>query len=113
MTLMSDLLGSRVLAADGTALGKVREVRIVQDGPLIAGVQAAMRVDALIVGPRSLGLRLGYATAQVHGPWLLAKLFRRAERRVRTVPYADVDRWDDAERVVHLRSGLSVAAASS
>jgi hypothetical protein len=104
MTSMSDLLGSRVLAADGTAHGKVREVCIVQDGPVVAGVQAAMRVDALIVGPRSLGLRLGYATNEVHGPWLLARLFRRSERRVCTVRYAEVERWDSKSRVVHLRA---------
>jgi hypothetical protein len=113
MTSMSDLLGSTVLAADGTPRGKVREVRIVQDGPLVGGVQAAMRVDALIVGPVSLGLRLGYATNEVRGPWMLAKLFRRSERRVQPVPFADVDRWDDESRVVHLRATATLSGRAA
>ena len=45
---ISDLLGSEVVAADGTSYGKVREVRCVQDGPVRGGVQAAWRVDALL-----------------------------------------------------------------
>jgi sporulation protein YlmC with PRC-barrel domain len=113
MTSMTDLLGSHVLTAEGTDIGQVREVSILQDGPVIAGVQAAMRVDSLLVGPRSLGLRLGYGTDEVHGPWLLAALFRRSERRVRTVPYTDVERWDDEGRVVHLRAGVPATVASA
>ena len=79
MMRISDLLGSEVLQADGTRLGRVREVRIVQDGPIVNDLQAAFRVDAVIVGRGSLGVRLGYHAEHVRGPWLLNVLFRRTK----------------------------------
>jgi sporulation protein YlmC with PRC-barrel domain len=46
MMRISDLLASEVRRADGTLVGRVREVGIVQDGPIIGGIQAGLRVDA-------------------------------------------------------------------
>src|ERR671923_285859 len=44
----------------GGSAGHVHDVRLVQDGPVIGGFGASLRVDGLIVGPRSTGGRLGY-----------------------------------------------------
>jgi hypothetical protein len=101
---ISDLLASEVRRADGTSIGQVREVRIVQDGPIIGGLQAGFRVDALLVGKRSLGVRLGYHAGNIHGPWLLAMLFGRSSCRITEVPMTDVDTWDHEQRIVTLRT---------
>jgi hypothetical protein len=100
---ISDLLASDVQDAGGTSLGQVRDVRVVQDGAVVGGVQAAFRVDALLVGRGTLGGRLGYHHGQVQGPWLLRMLLRRASRTVRTIEMTQIDRWDDEQRIVHLR----------
>ncbi len=103
MMRISDLMASDVQQADGTHVGRVREVRVVQDGPLINGIQAAFRVDAVIVGRGSLGVRLGYHAEHDRGPWLLNLLFGRTKRRIREISMSDVDRWDDDRRILHLR----------
>jgi hypothetical protein len=100
---ISDLLASDVHQADGTRVGQVHEVRVVQDGPLVNGLQAAFRIDAVIVGRGSLGVRLGYHADHVRGPWLLNMLFRRTKHRLREISMSDVARWDDDQRVLHLR----------
>jgi hypothetical protein len=103
MMRISDLLASNVHQADGTTVGRVREVRVVQDGPIVNGLQASFRVDAVIVGRGSLGVRLGYHADHVRGPWLLNVLFRRTKHRVHEISLNDVDHWDDARRILHLR----------
>lgn len=103
MMRISDLLASEVRRADGTSIGRVREVRIVQDGPLVGGLQAGFRVDALLVGKGSLGVRLGYHTDGMRGPWLLSMLFRRSGRRITAVAMTDVNTWDHEQRIVTLR----------
>jgi hypothetical protein len=103
MMRISDLVASEVREADGTPVGRVREVRVVQDGPVVDGVQAAFRVDALIVGRGSLGVRLGYHAGPIRGPWLLSLIFGRTKQRVREISLDDVATWDDERRIVHLR----------
>jgi hypothetical protein len=100
---ISDLLASDVHQADGTRVGRVREVRVVQDGPVVSGLQATFRVDAVIVGRGGLGVRLGYHGEHVRGPWLLNVLFARTKRRLRVISMSDVARWDEDRRIVHLR----------
>jgi len=68
---LTDLLGAEVVAIDGTRLGKIHDVRLVQDGPPIGAWGAAFRVRSLLVGPRSVGVRLGFDRAGVRGPWIL------------------------------------------
>jgi hypothetical protein len=100
---VSDLMASEVIAADGAHLGKVRDVRVVQDGPVRQGVQAAWRVDAIMVGAGAVGGRLGYYHGQVEGPWLLRTIFRRRTRRFRAIPVEQIADWDDDARVILLR----------
>ena len=99
---ISDLLASEVRKADGTPVGRVREVRVVQDGPIVNDLQAAFRVDALIVGRGSLGVRLGYHAGRIRGPWLLNVIFGRTKHRVHEISMDDVAHWDDTERIVQL-----------
>jgi hypothetical protein len=100
---LSDLLTYTVRDADGVALGAVSDVRIAQDGPIVRGVQAAFRVEALVVGRGGLAERLGYIRSRVEGPWLLRVVFARLEHRVRIVDVADIERWEDEARVIHVR----------
>ncbi|MCU1393163.1 MAG: hypothetical protein JWM34_1591 [Ilumatobacteraceae bacterium] len=100
---LSDLLTYTVVDRDGSELGMVSDVRILQDGPLVRGVQAAFRVDALVVGRGGLAERLGYIRTRVEGPWLLRSIFARLERSVKIVPVSAIDRWDDDAKVVHVR----------
>jgi hypothetical protein len=70
---LTDLLGAEVVDQAGRSAGKVHDVRLVQDGPLVGGFGAALRVDGLIVGRRAVGARLGYERRTMGGP-LLVKL---------------------------------------
>jgi uncharacterized protein YrrD len=70
---LSDLLGADVVDEAGRSAGHVHDVRLVQDGPLVGGFGAGLRVDGLLVGRRSIGARLGYDRRRMHGP-LLVKL---------------------------------------
>lgn len=105
----SELLRYRVVTADGRVLGRVTDLRIVQDGPLVAGIQQAFRVDALVVGKGGLADRLGYLRGRVEAPWIVATVMRRLERRALVVDVADVQRWDDR----HGRLVLRVDAPST
>lgn len=86
----SELLGLPVTAPDGTSLGLVLDVRLVQDGPLLGGY-AALRVQGLVVGRRRLAARLGYDRYDAQGPWLVAHVVSWLTRDTRFLP------WEDAE----------------
>jgi hypothetical protein len=97
---MSDVLASRVYDHDGRCLGKVRDVRLVMDGP-VRGALAMLRVDAVIVGGNAIAGRLGYLRGGVRGPALLSAVMRPLERRARTFGARDVADWDvEARRLV-------------
>jgi hypothetical protein len=100
---LSDLLGSPVVEADGTPLGSVQDVRLVQDGPYVDGFGHALRVEGVVTGKGSLAVKLGFARAGVAGPWPLTTIFRRLERRARYYTWDEVDMWDDAG--VRLKAG--------
>jgi uncharacterized protein YrrD len=65
---LSDLLGAEVLDEAGRSAGHVHDVRLVQDGPVVGGFGASLRVDGLIVGRRAVGARLGYERRRMKGP---------------------------------------------
>src|SRR3954447_19304759 len=75
---ISDLMACKVYDHDGHCLGRVRDVRLVMDGPL-RGTNAMLRVDGVIVGGNALAGRLGYLRGGVRGPALLAAPLRRLE----------------------------------
>jgi hypothetical protein len=103
MTLISELLHSRVVDATGRDLGSVDDVRLVQDGPLVEGFGSLLRVDGLVVGTGGLAVRLGYHRHQVGGPLLVRAIARRLEQRASFVSWNEVDSWDC--ETVRLRIG--------
>ena len=92
---ISDLLDRSVVDAAGADVGRVHDVRLVQDGALLGGVMAAPRVDALVVGGGALSVRLGYHRHGVRGPAPLRALFTALERRAVVVPWGQVVSADD------------------
>ncbi len=65
---LTDLLGVEVVDEAGASAGRVHDVRLVQDGPLVGGFGAALRLDGLIVSRRGIGARLGYEQGRMRGP---------------------------------------------
>jgi hypothetical protein len=78
---LGDFLGRRVLDNTGTDLGRVHDVRLRKDGPIIPGFGPAYRVEGLLVGPRSFAARLGFDRPDITGPWPFDIWGRRAARR--------------------------------
>ena len=83
----SDLLHTPVIDTHGRSLGSVHDVHVIQDGPLRASGQAALRVHGLIAGPGALGTRLGYTsregippTSENQGPPPMRGFFRWLQR---------------------------------
>ena len=85
------LFGRDVIAADGTELGRIHDVRLRADGPVLPGFGPALRIEGVIVGRGSIAARLGFDRADLAGPWPLSVLGRRAARRARFVPWETLD----------------------
>ena len=102
---LSELLHSEVVDAEGTTLGAVHDVRLVQDGPLLLPFGAALRIEGLIVSHRAVGIRLGFGRKNVAGPWLLRRIFAALESRARYAPWELVETFEDG--VVRLRVARS------
>jgi hypothetical protein len=98
---ISDLMACEVYDHHGKCWGRVRDVRLVMDGPL-RGAHAMLRVDSIIVGGNALAGRLGYLRSGVRGPALLAAVMGRLERRARTYPARHIEHWDVADRRLRL-----------
>jgi sporulation protein YlmC with PRC-barrel domain len=79
---LSDLLGSEVIDATGRSLGHVHDVRLVADGPAMGAFGPALRIHGILVGPGSMGARLGLARNEMRGPWLLKLIFGRRPRHL-------------------------------
>jgi hypothetical protein len=89
---ISELLDRPVVDAVGRRIGRVRDVRVIADGPVQHPSGArALRVDGLVVGRTLGGDRLGYGRT-VHGPRLLAALFDKIRSHQHYVPWADIHR---------------------
>jgi sporulation protein YlmC with PRC-barrel domain len=98
---MSDLVQARVLDASGTEIGRVHDVRLVQDGPILGTWGAAFRVEGLIVGSQPFGNYIGYERGTLRGPWLVATIVKWLHRKSVYVTWDDVESVED--RVVRLR----------
>jgi hypothetical protein len=88
-------LGRHVVDVDGREIGRVHDVRLERDGPIIPGFGAALRVSGLIVGRGSIAQRLGFDRVDITGPWPLDVWGKRAARRARFVPWALVEERAD------------------
>jgi len=90
---LNDLLGHRVVDAAGGELGRVSDVRLVQDGPLLTSMQRALRIDGLIVVENRSTRLFGYERHV--GPALLRWLVHRRLGQVWYLPWPDVEQVDD------------------
>jgi sporulation protein YlmC with PRC-barrel domain len=72
---LSDLLDSEVIDETGKMLGRVHEVRAIQNGPLQGAFGAALTIEGLIVGRGSLGTRLGFDRTDVNAPAAVRWIF--------------------------------------
>ena len=104
MARISDVLDCEVLDADGRRRGKIRDVRLVMDGP-VEGALARLRLDAIIVGGGALAGRLGFLRGGVRGPALLKAVMSRLERRAATFTIGEIGEWDLTHRRLHLVPG--------
>jgi hypothetical protein len=92
---LSDLLGFTVFDSTGVEVGRINDVRLVQDGPYIEGFGAGLRVEGFVAGPGGVGERLGFHRGGVEGPWILRVIFRSLERRGRYVTWDKVTKMED------------------
>jgi hypothetical protein len=83
---ITDLIGKPVVDAEGGSLGKVHDVRLVRQAPY--GESGALRVDGIIAGKGGIAVRLGYASADLTGPWLLKVVLGRMSRHALFVPWS-------------------------
>lgn len=93
---LGELMDTEVVDVDGRAVGRVRDVRLVQDGP-VRGFDAALRVDGLVVGSVTAALRLGYHRRRMRGPALLRWVLHRAASDARFVPWREVEHLGTGE----------------
>ena len=96
---LSDLLGADAYDESGRRLGRVHDVQLSQDGPMV-GTTATFRMVGLIVSPNSLGSRLGLDSPAAKGPWLLTTLARWLQRNTMVIDWADVREVGDDKVVV-------------
>jgi hypothetical protein len=87
---LSDLLGADVRDVDGIVVGRVRDVRLVQDGPVQGTFGAGLRVRGLVVGRVDLGSRLGFRRRAVVAPAIVARPVALLDRGTRYVPWSAV-----------------------
>jgi sporulation protein YlmC with PRC-barrel domain len=98
---LNELLGHRVIDSHGDELGGVADVRLVQDGPMLASMYRALRVDGLIVVENRTTRLFGYERHV--GPALLRKLVNSRLGQVWYLPWDEVEQISDGRVVI--RSG--------
>ena len=101
---VSDLLGGEVLDAHGAELGRVYDIRLVQDGPLVGPFGASLRLHSLLVGITAIGARLGFERGDVRGPWPLRATFSALHGRIRPAV------WDEIASIEEDRIRLRIDA---
>jgi hypothetical protein len=85
---ITDLIGQPVVDPQGADLGKVHDVRLVRQAAY--GEPGALRVDGIIAGKGGIAVRLGYASADLTGPWLLKVVLGWVARHARYIAWDDV-----------------------
>ena len=101
---MSDILGAEILDVEGTELGHVYDLRLVQEGPPIGPFGASLRVRAMLLGATAVGARLGFERNDVRGPWPLRAAFSALHDRMR------VATWEQIAAIEESRIRLRVKA---
>jgi hypothetical protein len=104
MHRLSDLVDALAYDDAGAQVGRVEDVRLVQDGPFVEGFGHKLRIDGVVIGKRARGLRLGFGRADVRGPWLLKVIFTRLERHTAYYTWDELS-WSPGE--VRLRPGAT------
>jgi sporulation protein YlmC with PRC-barrel domain len=95
---LSDLLNKEVVDGNGQRAGHVHDVRIIQDGPVTTGFDAALRVHGLVIGRGALANRLGYGRSGARGPWLVRAILE-GRHKPTVVPWNRV-RAIEARRII-------------
>ena len=118
---LSELLNKEVVDANGERAGHVHDVRVIQDGPVTSGFDAALRVHGLIIGRGALANRLGYGRTGARGPWLLRAILEGRPKptlvpwqRVRAIEHGRIvisGSRDDLERATSLPGARGTAQA--
>jgi hypothetical protein len=89
------LFGRRVIDGNGQDIGRVHDVRLRRDGPVIPGFGPALRVEGLIVGEGSFATRLGLDRTDITGPWPLSTWGKRVAHRAHFIPWETLEPHDD------------------
>jgi sporulation protein YlmC with PRC-barrel domain len=87
---VSDLLGAEVLGAHGAELGRVYDVRLVQDGLVVGPFGASLRLRSLLIGVSAIGARLGFERSDMQGPWPLRAAFSALHGRMRPAVWEEI-----------------------
>jgi hypothetical protein len=91
-TRISRFLGCTVRDIAGRVVGETIDVRLVQDGPLLAEIQQAFRIAGLVVAPRRTGQLFGYERGPGgSAPALIRSLITRLHRGSRYVTWEQVE----------------------
>jgi sporulation protein YlmC with PRC-barrel domain len=106
---LSELLDRDVVDEQGHDLGIVHEAHLIQDGPQVEGLDLALRLHGLYVGPGGAARRLGYVRGVVRGPLVLRMLLQHGS--VRYVPWAQIREIGD-ERITVRGDGRDLGATA-
>jgi sporulation protein YlmC with PRC-barrel domain len=94
---VGELLQTHVTTSEGRSLGRVRDILVVQDGPLRASGEHAFRVHGLVAGRFARGTCLGYVSRpgvdpdqETRGPLPIRALFRWLHRNAVYVPWQQI-----------------------
>jgi hypothetical protein len=102
---MSDLLGAQIVDAGGTTIGRVYDVRLVQNGPPIGPFGAALRVEALLIGATAIGARLGFGRNDVRGPWPVRVAFDALHRGIQVPTWEQIASIEEGKIRLRVPSG--------
>src|SRR3954452_24937049 len=91
MMRLVELIGSRVIDADGQDIGAVHDVRLVAAGPPDKNRRHSSRLTALGVGKGGVAPGPGNSDNELRGPGPLTRLLHRAARRSTIVAWSDVE----------------------
>jgi len=94
---VGELFGAIVHDSEEAVAGRVHDVRLVRDGPGQGLFGPAYRLQGLVIGPASIGDRLGFDRADTRGPWALKAPFERFHRNARFVEWALIESLTEAE----------------